>query len=147
MCQPPHHLSEITMERFQDDAVKEVFKSYSHSKRQRLMEIREIMFEVSREVDEVGPISEKLRWGQPSYLTQSTMSGTTVRIGEFESEKIAVYFHCRTSLVDTFRDLFHDQKKFQFSKNRAIVLDPNTELPKEDLKHCIHLAMTYHLKK
>jgi len=135
------------MEQFQDDAVKEVFKSYPHSKRQRLMEVREIIFEVSREVVEVGPISEELRWGQPSYLTQSTKSGTTVRIGEFESEKIAVFFHCRTSLVETFRELFHDHEKFKFSKNRAIVLNPNTELPKEDLKHCIHMAMTYHLKK
>ncbi len=135
------------MEHFQDDAVKDVFNSYSHSKRQRLMEVREIIFEVSREVVEVGPISERLRWGQPSYLTESTKSGTTVRIGEFESEKIAVFFHCRTSLVETFREIFHDHEKFKFSKNRAIVLDPNTQLPKEDLKHCIHLAMTYHLQK
>ncbi len=55
----------------------------------------------------------------------------------------AVYFHCQTNLVDTFRELYPDLK---YSGNRAILLDAKDKLPEAELRHCVGLALTYHLR-
>ncbi len=55
-----------------------------------------------------------------------------------------MYFHCRTSLVDTFRTAFPDT--FTFEGNRAIVLDQGERVPVRELAVCIATALTYHRK-
>ena len=46
--------------------------------------------------------------GQPSYLTPETKSGSTIRIDQVKAAagQYAVYFHCQTDLVETFRELY-----------------------------------------
>ena len=56
-----------------------------------------------------------------------------------------MYFNCNTSLVDTFKAIYGDV--FTFAGNRAIVFGETAELPIEELKHCISLALTYHRVK
>jgi hypothetical protein len=87
-----------------------------------------------------------LKWGQPSYLTVETGSGSTIRIDQVKSVvgQYAVYFHCQTNLIETFRELYPE---LQFSGNRAILLDASEALPEAKLRHCVALALTYHLKK
>lgn len=54
----------------------------------------------------------------------------------------AMYFHCKTKLVDTFKELYKD--KFTFEGNRAIVFNINDKVSVNELKHCISLSLTYH---
>ena len=55
-------------------------------------------------VEGVGPLTETLKWGQPSYLTQESGSGSTVRIDRLKKgDGYAIYFHCQSGLVDEFR--------------------------------------------
>jgi hypothetical protein len=54
----------------------------------------------------------------------------------------AMYFHCQTDLVETFRDRYSD--RFKFEKNRAIIFEDGAAVPAEELRHCISLALTYH---
>ena len=56
-----------------------------------------------------------------------------------------MYFHCRTSLVDTFRAAFPDT--FTFEGNRAIVFDEGDRVPVRELAVCISTALTYHRKR
>ena len=56
-----------------------------------------------------------------------------------------MYFHCKTKLVDTFKELYSD--KFIFEGNRAIIFNKNDEIPIDALKHCILLSLTYHKNK
>jgi hypothetical protein len=95
----------------------------------------------------VGALEETLKWGQPSYLTPETKSGSTIRIDRHKSGdgRTALFFHCQTHLVDTFREIFRDD--LEFESNRAIVLDAGDALPEEALRHCIAMALTYHLNK
>jgi hypothetical protein len=46
--------------------------------------------------------------GQPSYLTEETRSGTTVRIDRLKggSGGYAVYFHCQGGLAGQFRAFY-----------------------------------------
>lgn len=131
------------MKRFQDPAVKKVFDSYPKAHRVPLLEVRDMIFDVAEATNGVGRISETLKWGEPSYLTEETGSGTTVRLGRFGQDKIAVYVHCQTTLVSMFRDIFPD---LEYSKNRAVVLAPDEELPVAELRICIEMALTYKLK-
>jgi hypothetical protein len=57
----------------------------------------------------------------------------------------AVYFHCQTDLVETFRGLY--PKEFNYGGNRSILLNAQDEIPGAALRHCVALALTYHLNK
>lgn len=55
----------------------------------------------------VGRLQETLKWGEPAYVTAESGSGSTIRINRHRKQdgQYAIYFHCRTNLVDTFRSL------------------------------------------
>jgi hypothetical protein len=132
---------------FDDPAVAAVFEAYPPQVKARLLRLRALIFETAAETEGVGALEETLKWGQPSYLTPETKAGSTIRIDKLKSDdgRTALFFHCQTRLVDTFRDIFRDDLAFE--GNRAIVFDADDELPEAPLRHCIAMALTYHLNK
>jgi hypothetical protein len=112
-----------------------------------LLALRRLIFETAKTTKGVGMLQETLKWGQPSYLTPQTNSGSTIRIDRVKSAagQYAVYFHCQTDLVETFRELYPTQ--LRFGGNRSILLDVKDALPRAELRHCVALALTYHLNK
>ena len=128
-------------------AVAAVFQTYPKSVRDRLITLRQLIFATAQATEGVGPLEETLKWGQPSYLTTESGSGSTIRIDQVKSEpgQYALYFHCQTNLVATFRDMYPDELKF--GGNRCILLDANEAIDKNALRHCISLALTYHMRK
>ena len=109
------------------------------------MEIRALIFKCAT-AEEVGEITETLKWGEPAYLTSQSKSGSTIRIGWKPSDpaRYAMYFNCQTTLVDTFRTRFPE---ISFDGNRAIVLDESNDVPADALRVCIAAALTYHRRK
>ena len=81
--------------------VAEVFNSYPEPMRQKLMFLRQLILETAAEAAGVDEPEETLKWGEPSYITRS---GSTVRLGwkKSDPDQYALYFHCKTTLVDTF---------------------------------------------
>ena len=133
------------MKRFADRKVAAVFKAYPPALRSRLMALRELVFDIASSTEGVGPLTETLKWGQPSYLTQETGSGSTVRIDRRKKgDGYAIYFHCQSGLVPTFRELYPDT--FRFDGKRALLFEPGERLPVRALSHCIGLALTHHLR-
>jgi Domain of unknown function (DU1801) len=132
---------------FASAAVAQVFASYPHQVRDRLLEIRQLVFDVAAAAPGVGDIEETLKWGQPSYLTTKTKSGSLIRIDQLKNQAGAygVYFHCQTTLVDTFREMYRDV--FTFDGNRCIVFSIDDVVPIDALGDCIAVALTYRLKK
>ena len=126
--------------------VDAVFDACPKPARAKLLALRRLIFDTAKATKGVGAIEEALKWGQPSYLTTETGSGSTVRIDRVKSDEnqIAVFFHCQTDLVETFRDLYPE---LSYSGNRAILLDADKKLPEAELRHCVGLALTYHLRK
>lgn len=108
------------------------------------MFLRQLVFSIASETEGVSNVEEALKWGEPSYVTNS---GSTIRMGwkKANPDQYAVYFHCRTKLVDTFRELY--SKQLNFEGNRAIVFQEGDEIPVGVLKHCMFLALTYHQRK
>ena len=134
------------MRRFSDTNVASVFKAYPPGIRAKVMALRELVFDTSEKTTGVGRLTETLKWGQPSYLTQETGSGTTVRIDRLKAgDGYAVYFHCQSGLVGQFRELYPDT--FKYEGKRAIHFASGDRLPVRELRHCIALALTHHLRK
>ena len=127
-------------------AVDAVFDACPRDVKAKLKALRKLILDTAKSTKGVGKLEEALKWGQPSYLTTETGSGSTIRIDRVKSEanQVAVFFHCQTDLVDTFRELY---PKLHYSGNRAILLDADKELPEAALRHCVGLALTYHLRK
>ncbi len=135
------------MMRINNPDVVFVFESYPEKVRQRLLFLRQLILETAAETDGVGELNECLKWGQPSYVTGITKSGSTIRIDRIKAEQdqYAMFFHCQTTLVSTFRKMYGDD--FVFGGNRSIIFERDEEIPVEKLKTCIALALTYHLDK
>ena len=129
---------------FQCIAAKQIINSKPRAARVQLLQIRELIFQVASSLDGVGRIEETLKWGEVSYLTPDTKSGSTIRIDWKEKypDECIIYFNCKTTLIADFREQFRDELKFL--GNRGIRTDLSMPLPIEELSECIAMALTYH---
>lgn len=134
-------------ETFDDVSVRSVFEAYPVTVRTSLLRLRDLILETAAATEGVGPLEETLKWGQPSYLTPKTKSGSTIRIDQVKGEagRYALYCHCQTSLIENFRALYPED--FRFEGNRALLFDAENPPPEDALRHCIALALTYHARK
>jgi uncharacterized protein DUF1801 len=132
---------------FSDPAVDSVFGAYPKPIKAKLLALRRLIFDTAKATKGVGMLQETLKWGQPSYLTPETKSGSTIRLDQVKSAagQYAVYFHCQTDLVETFRELYPTE--LRYGGNRSILLNAEDKLPEPALRHCLALALTYHLNK
>ncbi len=122
------------------------FASFPASVRERLLHVRDLIFDTAAKTDGVGELEETLKWGEPAYLTARSGSGITIRLGRDKaSGAAAIHFICHTSLVDEFRRLYPDALRYE--GNRSIVLGGDKPVDEAALRHCIALALTYHLRR
>ncbi|MBW2565203.1 MAG: DUF1801 domain-containing protein [Deltaproteobacteria bacterium] len=127
--------------------VAAVFKSYPKKIRAKLMFLRQLILEIASVTEGVGELEETLKWGEPSYLTPKTKSGSTIRIDwkKTQEEQYAMYFKCTANLVIAFKERYPTE--FKYGGNRSIIFKIDDEIPVKELKSCISLALTYHLNK
>lgn len=133
--------------KFQSEKVQETFDNYPKSIKSRLLYLRELIFKTASQTPGVGDIEETLKWGEPSYVTSQTHSGSTVRIDwkKGTPEHYCMYFNCKTTLVDTFKEIYG--KLFTYGGNRSLIFHKDDMLPLNELSDCIAMALTYHLSK
>ncbi|WP_439573252.1 DUF1801 domain-containing protein [Phreatobacter sp.] len=123
------------------------YDGYPAGLRTRLLALRALILRIAAVTDGVGPLDETLKWGQPSFLTRQTGSGSTIRIDGRRGDPAhyALYVHCRSGLMDEFRALYGDV--LHLEGDRAVVLPVDGEVPEDALGHCIALALTHHRRK
>lgn len=121
--------------------VDEVFANYPDKVRNKMQYLRALVIETAEETDGIDELEETLKWGEPSFITKN---GSTLRMDWKEKipNQYAMYFHCTSRLVHTFRMVF--DHKFQYEGNRAIVFQLNQKIPELELKECIKASLTYH---
>lgn len=124
--------------------VEVVFEQFPKHIQSKLLILRQLIMDTAKEIENLDHMDETLKWGEPSYITKK---GSTIRISWKQSspDQYAMYFNCNTKLVDTFKEVYKDL--FHYEGNRAIVFAVNDELPINELKQCIALALTYHTRK
>lgn len=119
--------------------VKKKFDSYPDNIRKKLELIRELILDVAKE-KELGIVEETLKWDEPSYIVKT---GSTIRLGWKPKypDQYAIYFNCKTKLVDTFKEIYGEMYKFE--GNRAIIFHKSGPIHRKSLKHCIELSLKY----
>lgn len=137
----------MSVHRVSDPAVKAAFASYPQEMRHALEDLREIILNVADAVKGVGKIEESLKWGQPAYRPVSPQTGTTLRVGPVtgSATEYALFFHCQTSLAHDFEQLYPGM--FRIVGGRSLVFTLGEVAPDMPLRHCIALALTYHLRE
>ncbi len=128
-------------------SVAAVFDSYPQKIKTKLLFLRLLIFDTASSIESVGEIEETLKWGEPSYLTPESKSGSTIRIAWKKSkpDQYSIYFKCTANIVPALKEKFAE--KFNFGGNRGIDFNITDQIPIEELKLCIALALTYHRNK
>ncbi|MEM9550368.1 MAG: DUF1801 domain-containing protein [Pseudomonadota bacterium] len=130
---------------FADAAVAAAFAAFPDASRAGLLALRRLILDTAAKTPGVGSIHETLKWGQPSYLTHETGSGTTIRLGIPKEGGIAVFTHCQTTVIADFRALFPDT--FRYDGNRAVMLPDPSAPPPDAIGMLIRSALTYHMNR
>lgn len=131
------------MTKFQNEDVKNKFSTYPKEAKEKLLELRELIFTVASKNKSVGELEECLKWNEPSYLTSQSKSRSTLRIDwkQKSPDQIHIYVNCKTKLITIYKELFSDD--FEYDGNRCISLPINKRLPKRKLSKLIKIALTY----
>ncbi|MEJ2669068.1 MAG: DUF1801 domain-containing protein [Gammaproteobacteria bacterium] len=118
------------------------FATYPVEVQEQLKSIRRLVFAVAEE-NGLGTVEETLKWGEPSFLVKG---GSTIRMDWKPNDPgfIKVYFHCQTRLIDTFKEIYQDE--FKYEGKRAIVI-PLGASESGPLRHCLQMALKYHRLK
>lgn len=124
-----------------DVTVALAFDSHPPAVRARLLALRGLVLDVAAQTEGVGPLTETLKWGQPSYLTQQSRSGTTVRVHAPDAQTCGLYVHCQSQVVDAARA---QGLKLTFDGTRAALLPMDQPIAEADVRVFIALALTYH---
>ena len=74
--------------------VELVFNNYPDSVRSKMLSLRGLVIETAKETEGIAKLEETLKWGEPSYLTAKSKSGSTIRIAwkESQEEHYSMYF-------------------------------------------------------
>lgn len=124
--------------------VATAFDSFPVAARDTLLAVRRLIFQTAASNPLVGTLTETLKWGQPAYLTEASKSGSTIRLGEQQNNGV-IYLNCKTTLVETMREIYPDT--FTYQGSRAVLFASDQPLPNDALAHCIEMALTYHKTK
>ena len=129
---------------FTNTDVKNTLELYPDNIQKKLMIIREMIFNLAAQNPDIGVIEETLKWGEPSYIAKH---GSTIRLAWRKSspDHYGIFFNCKSKLLETFREIY--PTSFNYSDNRSLLFSSDQKIPKDELSHCLLLALTYHRVK
>ncbi len=120
--------------------VLNTLKNYPEPAKTVLLNIRNWIDDIAQQ-DKLSEVEETFKWGEPAYLVKQ---GSTIRMDynrKYEG-KVALYFNCKTQLINTFKEVYSNE--FEYQGNRLMLIDLNKPLPEASIKHCLSLALNYH---
>lgn len=93
----------------------------------------------------VGPLTETLKWGEPSFLTDKSRSGTTLRAAwkSKTPNEMGLFVICRTDMLEQVRALYPEA--FRYEGTRAAYLTLSHPIPEDAVSYLTSRAQTYHL--
>ncbi|MFT6433987.1 MAG: hypothetical protein ACJAVI_002033 [Candidatus Azotimanducaceae bacterium] len=91
-----------------DTRVSAVFESFDGADRAKLEQLRGLVMVSAKTINPAITLEESLKWGEPSYVLRG---GSPTRLGWSKKALTgcAIFFHCQTSLVETFKALYGDR--------------------------------------
>ncbi|MGI9326135.1 MAG: hypothetical protein ACR2PZ_13005 [Pseudomonadales bacterium] len=126
--------------------VAQAFAAYPAAPRKRLLQLRKLLLKTALSQEGVGPIDECLRWGEPSYLTSSSGSGSMLRLHwkPTMGQSVGLFVHCQTRLISEYKARYPE---FKYDGKRALLIPIAGRLPAFEIADCMALALTYRLRR
>lgn len=122
--------------------VEAALADYPDATRDRVLQLREVLWEVVAAEPAIGVVEESLKWGQPSYRPATAGTGTTVRIDRVSgSDDVAVFTPCSTSLVAEFRAAHGSIATYD--GKRGVIVPAEGEIPLAALRDHMREALLY----
>lgn len=107
-----------------------------------LLRLRELIFDVARDLPDAPVVEETLKWGQPAYLT---LKGSTIRLGVPKSGGFGLFVHCQSRLIPEYQIAFPRADRIEGT--RAVLFDDTKQIDPGRHGWLIARALTYHQKK
>jgi hypothetical protein len=109
----------------------------------KLKELRSLILETAKDLS-IPIIEETLKWNEPSFVVKG---GSTLRYDwkEKSPQHVNLYFKCTSKIIPSIKSYYGD--KFEYENNRAIYFDLDNDIPIQETKKCISLALKYHSLK
>ena len=104
--------------------------------------LRELVLETARTMPEVGPVTESLKWGQPSYVVKK---GTALRIAVPKGGGCGLYAHCQSGVIAHYAATVAGPDKIDGT--RGVIFQTVDDVVPERLRLLIRHALTYHKAK
>ncbi|MFK7835058.1 MAG: hypothetical protein AB8B60_02450 [Sulfitobacter sp.] len=107
---------------------------------------RTLFHEIAEEND-LGPLDETLKWGQPSWRPTRPRTGSTLRMGwsAAHPDRLSFFVDCKTDLASRMRDMYPDLP--QNDGRRQLGIDLGKDLPLQAVSHMAQMTLAYHLRK
>ncbi|AHD02768.1 DUF1801 domain-containing protein [Leisingera methylohalidivorans] len=124
--------------------IEAAFAVFDPLAREGLLRLRQLIFRTAAETPEAGRVEEVLRWGQPSFITPETKTGSAIRLGVPKGARFALFVHCQSRLIPEFAAVFPAWDRFEGT--RAVLFDDPAEV--EPIRHgwLIKRALTYRIR-
>ena len=126
------------------EEVSSYYFSVPQSMLDQLMQIRSWIYELAEADERIGMIQECLKWGEPSFLTPITKSGSTIRLAKVDDSMFGIYFNCKTTIAQEIAIQFPE---LNCDGKRALYFPTNQKIPKTKLIVCLKKALLYHKRK
>lgn len=131
------------MTKISDPDLRAAYDAFPQSQRAMALGLRDLILAVATETPEAGKVVEALKWGQPSFLTPETKSGTTLRIGMTKAGEVGLFAHCATTVISDYAATFPDADRID--GNRGVLFASQAEIVPDRLRLLIRHGLTYHL--
>ncbi|MEM6758372.1 MAG: DUF1801 domain-containing protein [Pseudomonadota bacterium] len=120
-----------------------VIELWHASVRRTARQLRAMCWDVAQR-DNIGALSETLKWGEPAWRPVAPRTGSTLRIGwkEATPDRLNLYLNCKTDLA--FRLVSDLPEVFDGNSRRVIWCDVMRALPDAALAHVARTTFTYH---
>lgn len=125
--------------------VSDIVESWPAAAQQIFFDLRDLIYATAADDPAIGPLTETLKWGEPSFLTEVTRSGSTLRVAWKAKypDEIGLFVICRTDMLADIRDLF--PQDFRFEGTRAAFLPLETPINADAVAFLVRRALRYHL--
>ena len=107
----------------------------------RFVEIRDIILCAAQDIC---PVGESLKWGEPAWRPVKQRQGSTLRVSwsPMHAATLGVFVNCKTTLAETMRDVYPDV--FTYEDNRVLRMLLSDHIPQQAIDHLARLTFTYH---
>lgn len=125
------------------ETTRAYIEGYAPEIRGALLRLRALVIETIHRDSLIGPVTETLKWGQPSFVPVRKCSGTTLRLAtkNEQSQTVGLFYHCQTKLGEQLRLMLPPETEYDGS--RGVLFHHSASFSAEQVSIIVSKVLTY----